>query len=38
MGRVWGAAGAGESCVRAGGRGCVGTSGGRGVRGESCCL
>lgn len=38
MGRVWGAGGAGRSCVGASGRECVGTSGGRGVQGGSCCL
>lgn len=38
MGRVWGAAGAGRSCVGAGGRGCGGRGGGRDGLGESCCL
>lgn len=37
-GRVWGAAGAGRSCVGVGGRGCGGRGGGQGGRGESCCL
>lgn len=38
MGTVLGGAGDGRSCVRAGGRECVGTSERQGVQGEPWCL